>query len=153
MNIKSSAHDVDSMFLNVIKGDVQISTRTRGVHILCDKVCQALATGRWFSPDPPVSFTNKTDRHDTTAEILLKVTLNTITHNTSQLNIAEIITLYYSIIIMLYTSPWLRFELTTSVVIGTDWIGSSKSNDHAITAMTDHVINIKSKGKCQKDKR
>ena len=36
-----------------------------------------LATGRWFSPSPPVSFTNKTDRHDIT-EILLKVALNTI---------------------------------------------------------------------------
>ena len=59
----------------MIKGDVQISTRTRGVHILCDKVCQALATGRWFSPDPPVSFTNKTDRHNTT-EILLKTPSN-----------------------------------------------------------------------------
>ena len=56
-------------------------------------------------------------------------------------------------LIMLYTSPWSRFELTTSVVIGTDCIGSSKSNDHTITAMTDHVINIKSKGKRQKDKR
>jgi hypothetical protein len=33
--------------------------------------------GRWFSPGPPVSSTNKTDRHDI-AEILLKVTLNTI---------------------------------------------------------------------------
>ena len=30
--------------------------------------------------------------------------------------------------IMLYTSPWSRFELTTSVVIGTDYIGSLKSN-------------------------
>jgi hypothetical protein len=39
---------------------------------LCDKVCQWLATGRWFSP---VSASNKTDRHD----ILLKVILNTIT--------------------------------------------------------------------------
>jgi hypothetical protein len=29
--------------------------------------------------------------------------------------------------IMLYTSPWLRFELTTSVVIGTDCIGSCKN--------------------------
>jgi hypothetical protein len=28
--------------------------------------------------------------------------------------------------IMLYTSPWSRFELTTSVVIGTDFIGSCK---------------------------
>ena len=44
---------------------------------LCDKVCQWIATGRWFSPGPPVSSTNKTDRHDIT-EILLKVTLNTI---------------------------------------------------------------------------
>jgi hypothetical protein len=26
---------------------------------LCDKVCQWLATGRWFSPGPPVSSTNK----------------------------------------------------------------------------------------------
>ena len=38
--------------------------------------------------------------------------------------------------IMLYTSPWSRFELTTSVVIGTDCIGSCKSNYHAITATT-----------------
>ena len=29
--------------------------------------------------------------------------------------------------IMLYTSPWSKFELTTSVVIGTDCIGSCKS--------------------------
>jgi hypothetical protein len=45
---------------------------------LCDKVCQWLATGRWFSSDTPVSSTNKTDCHDIT-EILLKVALNTIT--------------------------------------------------------------------------
>jgi len=44
---------------------------------LCDKVCQWLATGRWFSPCPLVCSTNKTDRHDIT-EILLKVALNTI---------------------------------------------------------------------------
>ena len=41
--------------------------------------------------------------------------------------------LYY---IMLYTSPWSRFELTTSVVIGTDCICSFKSNYHTITATT-----------------
>ena len=35
--------------------------------------------------------------------------------------------------IMLYTSPWSRFELT-SLVIGTDCIGSCKSNYHAIKA-------------------
>jgi hypothetical protein len=44
---------------------------------LCDKVCQWLATGRWFFPGTLRSSTNKTDRHDIT-EILLKVELNTI---------------------------------------------------------------------------
>jgi len=44
---------------------------------LCNKVCQWLPRGRWFSPGPPVSSTNKTDRHDI-AEILLKVALSTI---------------------------------------------------------------------------
>ena len=38
--------------------------------------------------------------------------------------------------IMLYTSPWSRFELTISVVIDTDCIGSCKSNNHATTATT-----------------
>ena len=47
---------------------------------LCDKVCQWLVTGRWFSPGSPVSSTNKTDRHDLT-EILLKVSINTINHH------------------------------------------------------------------------
>jgi hypothetical protein len=28
---------------------------------LCDKICQWLATGRFFSPDPPVSSTKKTN--------------------------------------------------------------------------------------------
>jgi hypothetical protein len=35
---------------------------------------------------------------------------------------------------MLYTSPWSRFELTISVVIGTDGIWSCKSNYHTIMA-------------------
>jgi hypothetical protein len=55
---------------------VRISIRARYT-TLCDKVCQWLATGRWFSPGPLVSSTNKTDCHDIT-EILLKVALNTI---------------------------------------------------------------------------
>jgi len=41
---------------------------------LCDKVCQWLTTGWWFSP---VSSTNKTERNNLT-DILLKVALNTI---------------------------------------------------------------------------
>ena len=44
---------------------------------LCDKVYHWLATGRWFSPDTPVSSTDKTDRHDI-IEILLKVALRTV---------------------------------------------------------------------------
>ena len=41
---------------------------------LCDKVCQWLTAGRWFSPGTSVSSTNKTNRHDIT-EILFKVAL------------------------------------------------------------------------------
>ena len=44
---------------------------------LCDKVCQRLATGQWFSTGTMVSSTNKTDRQDIT-EILLKEALNAI---------------------------------------------------------------------------
>jgi hypothetical protein len=50
---------------------------------LCDKVCQWLATGRWFSTGTPVSFINETDRHDIT-EILLKMALNTINQPTNR---------------------------------------------------------------------
>jgi hypothetical protein len=42
--------------------------------------------------------------------------------------------------IMLYTLPCLKFELTTSVVIGTDCICSCKSNYHMITATTAPII-------------
>jgi hypothetical protein len=55
---------------------VRISIRARCT-TWCDKVCQWLATGRWFSPSTLVSSTIKTDGHDIT-EILLKVALNTI---------------------------------------------------------------------------
>ena len=47
---------------------------------LCDKVCQWLVAGRWFSLDTLVSSTNKTDCYNIT-EILLKVALNTISHH------------------------------------------------------------------------
>ena len=54
---------------------VRISIRARCT-TLCDNVCQWLATGWWFFPGPPVSSTNKTERHYIT-EILLKKALNT----------------------------------------------------------------------------
>ena len=47
----------------------EFETRSRrGVFntTLCDTVCQWLVTGRWFVPATPVSYTNKTDGHDTT---------------------------------------------------------------------------------------
>ena len=42
-------------------------------------------------------------------------------------------TLSHNIVIE-YTSPWMRFELTTLVVINTDCTGSCKSNYHTIMA-------------------
>jgi len=69
--------------LSPLKFLVRIPLR-RGVldTTLCYKVCQWLATGRWFSLDTPVSSTNKTDLHDIT-KILLKAALNTIDHPTN----------------------------------------------------------------------
>ena len=45
----------------------------------------------------------------------------------------ESLTNYHKI---LYTSPWSRFKLTTSVVIGTNCIHVGKSNKHMITTTT-----------------
>ena len=55
---------------------VRISIRARCKHYVI-KVCQWLATGRWFALCSLVYSTNKTDSHDI-PEILLKVTLNFI---------------------------------------------------------------------------
>ena len=43
-------------------------------------------------------------------------------------NLSQVTDKFYHI--MLYTSPWSRFELTTLVAIDTDCIGSCKSNYH-----------------------
>ena len=74
---------------------VRISIRARYT-ILCYKVCQWLATGQWFSLDPQVSSTNKTDRHHR-AEILFKVALGTIkqTNKTKQTYIISYISLVW----------------------------------------------------------
>jgi len=69
---------------------VRISIRARWT-TLCDKVCQWVATGRWFSPGPPVSSTNETGRHDIT-EILLKMALNII----KQTNKSHWVLVYWS---------------------------------------------------------
>jgi hypothetical protein len=51
---------------------------------------------------------------------------------TSRRSLTNFITKYY----IEYTSPRMVFELTTLVVIGTDYIGSYKSNYHTITTTT-----------------
>ena len=76
---------------------VWISIRARCT-TLCNKVCQWLATGLWFSPGTPVSSINKTNSYYIT-EILLKVALNTI-NQTYKINlcIAPIYTYHVSIV-------------------------------------------------------
>jgi len=54
------------------------SNPVHGDATLSNKVCQWLATGRWFSSCTLVSTINKTDSYDV-AEILWKVVLSTIT--------------------------------------------------------------------------
>jgi len=66
--------------LSPIKLWVRTLLRRGVLDTLCDQVYQGLTAGRRFSPDTPVSSTNKTDCHDIT-EILFKVVLNTINHN------------------------------------------------------------------------
>ena len=65
---------------------------------LCDKVCQRLAAGRWFSAGIPVSSTNKTVRHDIT-EILLNVALNTINQPTKPYVTIKLYTLQWFVIL------------------------------------------------------
>jgi len=71
-------HHIRNLQLHVqsvpITTKVVCSHSTHAGCTLCDKICQLLVTGQWFSPSTPVSSTNKTDCHDIT-EILLKVAL------------------------------------------------------------------------------
>ena len=76
----------------------RISIRTRCT-TLCDKFCRWLAAARWFSSCPPVSSTNKTDRHDIT-EILVKVALGT-TKQTSK---------HMFMWMLIYHSQWHHYE-------------------------------------------
>ena len=87
--------------------------------ILCDKVCQWLATGRWFSLGVPVSSTNKTDLHDIT-EILLKVALNTI-NQTKPFSLIRIIIYTFC---LTFVSPslhtiWIPKKHLTDILIQT----------------------------------
>jgi len=67
-----------------VPGFVNYKKRSTRLTAASDKVYQLLAHGRWFSPGTPASFTTKTSHHDI-AEILLKVSLNTINQIKSNL--------------------------------------------------------------------
>jgi hypothetical protein len=75
----------------------------------CDKVCQWLMTGRWFSLGTPVSSTNKTDRHDIT-EILLKVASYAI-----NLNLIFIISDFWDRGIFIYRCKRLSTKVKSTV--------------------------------------
>ena len=100
---------------------VWISIRARCA-TLCDKFCQWLVTGQWFSWSPPVFSTNKTDCHDMT-EVLLKVALNTIKQTNRQLLLLLQIVFVSSatvsnmtIVLLIYTS------LTVVSHVNIDWL-------------------------------
>jgi hypothetical protein len=104
----------------------------QGVHdtTLCDKVCEWLVTGRWFSPGTVVSSTNKTDHHDIT-EILLKVALNTITCNQRcefELHSSEVYSIQHYVI---KVCPWLAACLWVSP--DTPVSSTNKMDRHDIT--------------------
>jgi len=65
---------------------------------LIDKVCQWLATDRWFSPGTPISSTNKTDRYD----ILLRVMLNTINQPVYRISTYWLYIFYHNICLSLF---------------------------------------------------
>jgi hypothetical protein len=129
---------------------------------ICDKVCQWLATGQWFSPGTPVSSTN--DWNIVESGVKHYQTTATTTSTEGYCNI-DIYTTYISIIynplkttdlsqvtdklyhIMLYTSPWSRIQPTTSVVISSDCIGSCKSNYHMI--MQYHLCHLHLSTRCR----
>ena len=62
-------------------------------------------TGEWFSSGTQVSYINKTDIHDIT-EILLKVSLNAITHNPNQARVDKMLTLLMNILISAKENGW-----------------------------------------------
>ena len=70
---------------NIVRSNPAQAKCTR-YNIICDKICQLLATGQWFSS---VSSTNKTDCHNIT-EILLKVALNVMWYKTQMCSCQEL---------------------------------------------------------------
>ena len=102
--------------INVVSSNLAQARRCTRT-ILCDKVCQRHAAGRWFSLGILVSSTNKTNSHDIT-EILLKVALNTITHNLYQKVITFLMLSQSALIYVLgfsVNTMYIEFEYATRV--------------------------------------
>jgi len=61
-------------------------------------------------------------------------------HPEKTTDLSQVIDKHYQIMLYRVQLPWAGFELTTLVVIGTDCIGSCKSNYHTITTTTVSTI-------------
>jgi hypothetical protein len=120
-------------------------------------IFELLAAGQWFLSITPDSSINKTNTQEINCHFMesgivfvclmvFNVTFNNISAISWQTvllleetegprenhDLSQVTDKLFHII--LYTLPWSRFELTTSVAIGTDCIGSCKSNYHPIMA-------------------
>jgi hypothetical protein len=102
---------------------------------LCDKVCQCLATGRWFSPGTSVSSTNQTDRHDIT-DILLIGSLNTIT----QTKTTYLCSLYPKTYFLTFELQIFTFEWIIKIVVLLFFSGKQISLIFSITIATKSCI-------------
>ena len=80
---------------------IKLRLRIPFTRCVLDKVCQWLATGRWFSLGTLVSSSNKTDRHNIT-EILLKVAFNIINQNHEPLKLKFICIHYFITILFIF---------------------------------------------------
>jgi hypothetical protein len=100
---------------------------------LCDKVCQWFTAGRWFFLGSPVSFTNKTDRHEI-IEIMLKVELNTMNVKLN-LNISYIDT---NQLMSLIISPTYKWFFLTTTIDKSEWL-LLNAKEQFIIARTSYI--------------
>ena len=85
--------------------------------ILCDRICQWLATGRWFYLGTAVSSSNKTDRHDI-SEILLKVAVKYYTSHTALLHQYTNTRIIHLVPTWSIEDPWIRWPSSTERTLG-----------------------------------
>ena len=106
---------------------------------LCDKVCQWLVTGRWFSLGASGSSTNKTDRYDIT-EILLKMALNTITLTLTSFSTQSPNNETYIVLVVIVTG--VRIAVRSRRISNTE---SSRGRVHCYSLKISNTISINKK--------